>query len=108
MTTNFAGEPITWRHDYAVKNIELSPWLTQTLSREEINLVKDKLSALIGRESIWHWVWVLLNYYGHMIDYFARNNEEGGLRDGGLGSMPNNVLWGLKGYDTGMQFYDNL
>ena len=22
--------------------------------------------------------------------------------------MPNNLLWGLKGYDTGMQFYDNL
>ena len=43
-----------------------------------------------------------------MIDLFARNNEEGGLRDGGLGSMPNNVLWGLKWYDTGMQFYDNL
>ena len=46
MTTNFAGEPITWRHDYAVKTIELSPWLTQTLSREEVNSVKDKLSAL--------------------------------------------------------------
>ena len=34
--------------------------------------------------------------------------DYGGLRDGGLGSMPNNVLRGLKRYDTGMQLNDNL
>ena len=31
-----------------------------------------------------------------------------GLRDGGLESMPDNVLRGLNGYDTGLRLNDNL
>ena len=29
------------------------------------------------------------------------------MRDGGLKSRPDNVLWGLNGYDTGMRLNDN-
>ena len=33
-------------------NIELNPWLTQTLPRKEVNSFRGKLSALLVREII--------------------------------------------------------